>query len=209
VVEEVDLTVDVSSAGKLKMKQARLPFAPVNQADKKHAEGLSDKKRKLDVPSSPGLTKKVAKLDLAIPEQESPDAKNTSIKSKLAAFRSDQENSEKIEEEVAKENETPQPVKPRNAGASKVPEDRKSGSKDAKEKTESVGKFSGLLKLPFKKKEKKGSEKVLEKKGSDDDFLLEDQCAILELADVGTPVKEIGKEDSEEEVQKPYSIFLL
>merc|ERR1711936_1546107 len=47
--------------------------------------------------------------------------------------------------------------------------------------------------------EKRSSEKVLEKKTSDDDFLLEDQCAILELADVGTPGKDIGKEDSEEE----------
>ena len=169
--------------------------------------GLSDKKRKLDLPSSPGLTKKVAKLDLAIPEQESPDAKNSSIKSKLAAFRSDLQNTEKVEEEVAKENETPQPVKPGNA---KQPEDKKSRSKDAKEKNEPVGKFSGLLKLPFKKKEKKSSEKVLEKKGSDDDFLLEDQCAILELADAGTPVKEIGKEDSEEEVQKnPYPSFFF
>merc|ERR1719264_583369 len=167
-VEEVDLTDEVSPSGKSKMKQARLPFAPVNQADKKHAEGLSDKKRKLDVPSSPGLTKKVAKLDLAIPEQASPDAKNSSIKSKLAAFRSDLQNTEKVEEEVAKENETPQPVKPSNA---KQPEDKKARSKDAKEKNEPVGKFSGLLKLPFKKKEKKSSEKVLEKKGNDDDFL--------------------------------------
>merc|ERR1719370_1072413 len=105
------------------MKQARLPFAPVNQADKK--QGLSDKKRKLDVPGSPGITKKVAKLDLAGLEQEGLDAKNTSIKSKLAAFRSDQENSEKVEEEVAKENETPEPVKPL-IGAAKKPEDRKS-----------------------------------------------------------------------------------
>ena len=123
-----------------KMKQARLPFAPVNQADKKQGEGvwynflyrkiywrnagLSDKKRKLDVPSSPGITKKVAKLDLVGLEQEGQDAKNTSIKSKLAAFRSDQENSEKVEEEVAKENETPEPVKSLN-GSNEKPENRK------------------------------------------------------------------------------------
>ena len=161
---------------------------------------MSDKKRKLDVPSSPGITKKVAKLDLVGLEQEGLDAKNTSIKSKLAAFRSDQENSEKVEEEVAKENETPEPVTSLN-GSNDKPENRKSQSKTAKEKNEAVGKFSGLLKLPFKKKGKKSSEKVLEKKGSDDDFLLEDQCAILELADVGTPVKEIGKDESEEEVK--------
>ena len=149
------------------------------------------------MPSSPGVTKKVAKLDLA----ESPDAKNTSIKSKLAAFRNDQDNSEKVEEEVAKENETPQPGKPRNAVSGKIPED---GKPQSKEKNASVGKFSGLLKLPFKKKEKKSSEKTLEKKGSDDDFLLEDECAILEPADVGTPVKEVEKEDSEEEVKEPF-----
>ena len=152
------------------------------------------------MPSSPGITKKVAKLDLASVEQESPDSKNTSIKSKLAAFRSDQENSDKVEEEVAKENETPQPVKPSDGEAKKL-EEKKPRSKNAKEKNESVGKFSGLLKLPFKKKEKKSSEKVLERKESDDDFLLEDQCAILELADAGTPVKEVAKEDSEEEVK--------
>ena len=160
------------------------------------------------MPSSPGITKKVAKLDLAGLEQESPDVKNTSIKSKLAAFRNDQENSEKVEEEVAKENETPQLVKSSN-GAAQKPE-KASRSKSAKEKNEPVGKFSGLLKLPFKKKEKKSSEKVLEKKGSDDDFLLEDQCAILELADVGTPVKEVEKEDSEEEVKSPHlSLFFF
>ena len=161
----------------------------------------------MDLPSSPGITKKVAKLDLANAEQESPDSKNTSIKSKLAAFRSDQENSEKVEEEVAKENETPQPVKPSDGAAAEKPVEKKPRSKNAKEKNESVGKFSGLLKLPFKKKEKKSSEKVLERKESDDDFLLEDQCAILELADAGTPVKEVEKEDSEEEV-KSLGFFL-
>ena len=162
--------------------------------------GLSDKKRKLELPSSPGITKKVAKLDLTNVEKQSPDVENSSIKSKLAAFRSDQENSEKVEEEVAKENETPlQPKSPKESA--EKPGDTKSRSKNVKEKNEPVGKFSGLLKLPFKKKEKRSSEKVLEKKTSDDDFLLEDQCAILELADVGTPGKDIGKEDSEEEVR--------
>ena len=76
----------------------------------------------------------------------------------------------------------------------------KSQIKQVKSK-EPAGKFSGLLKLPFKKKDKKNSEKVLEKKDSDDDILLEDECAVLEVSDVGTPSKQVEKEDTEEEVQ--------
>ena len=140
---------------------------------------------------SPEVTKKVAKLDLG---KQSPSVKNTSVKAKLAAFRNDQENSEKVEAEVAKENESPAPQEAEQADVGK------SQNKQVKSK-EPAGKFSGLLKLPFKKKDKKNSEKVLEKKDSDDDILLEDECAVLEVSDVGTPSKQVEKEDTEEEVQ--------
>ena len=153
--------------------------------------GLSDKKRKLEVAGSPEVTKKVAKLDLG---KQSPSVNNTSVKAKLAAFRNDQENSEKVEAEVAKENESPAPQEAEQADVGK------SQNKQAKSK-EPAGKFSGLLKLPFKKKDKKNSEKVLEKKDSDDDILLEDECAVLEVSDVGTPSKQVEKEDTEEEVE--------
>ena len=146
----------------------------------------------MEVAGSPEVTKKVAKLDLG---KHSPGVKNTSVKAKLAAFRNDQENSEKVEAEVAKENESPAPQE-----ADDQAEVGKSQNKQLKSK-EPVGKFSGLLKLPFKKKDKKNSEKVLEKKDSDDDILLEDECAVLEVSDVGTPGKQVEKEDTEEEVQ--------
>ena len=143
--------------------------------------GLSDSGKKRKLENEPLESKKVAKLDVE------ENVSDTSIKSKLAAFRNDQENSEKVEEEVAKENETPavqeddvtevvvKKTKQKKSKAKEVKETDMKEDSDAKS-----GKFTSLLKMPFKKKDKK----CLAKQPSDEDIDLDDGCALLEPEEV-------------------------
>ena len=68
--------------------------------------------------------------------------------------------------------------------------------KPPKEKGDSdvkSNKFSGLLKMPFKKKEKR----QVDKQPSDDDIELEDGCSVLEAEEFLEKVEEV-KEDTED-----------
>ena len=120
----------------------------------------------------------------------------SSAKAKLAAFRHDQENSEKVEQEVTKENELPE--EPEVTTEEAVVKDAKKKPTKSSEDDE-ASKFSGLLKMPFKKKEKK----AVEKKLSEDDIDLEDDCAILEVNELEEnqeKVLESKDGDSEEDL---------
>ena len=153
---------------------------------------MSDKKRKNE--DGALKPKKAPKLDLeASTEAAEPPS---SAKAKLAAFRHDQENSEKVEQEVTKENELPE--EPEVTTEEAVVKDAKKKPTKSSEDDE-ASKFSGLLKMPFKKKEKK----AVEKKVSEDDIDLEDDCAILEVNELEEnqeKVLESKDGDSEEDL---------
>ena len=164
---------------------------------------LSDKKRKNE--DGALKPKKAPKLDLEAASDAKPTPSPSSAKAKLAAFRCDQENSEKVEQEVAKENELPE--EPEAAAEEAVVKDAKKSEEKTKVKKkpskasedDKASKFSGLLKMPFKKKEKK----AVEKKVSEDDIDLEDDCAILEVDELeenNEKVLESKDADSEEDL---------
>ena len=103
----------------------------------------------------------------------------------MAAFKNDRENSEKVEEEISKENTTPKAeetdvLKGKKGKKIKAVESKEKITKEKVEPDVKSSKFTGLLKMPFKKKEKRS----IDKKASDDDIDLGDDCAVLEAEEL-------------------------
>jgi len=169
---EVDLT---EATPPKKMKQARLPFAPLNNQASKKVPTESGRKRKLSEEENT-TSNKNPKKDVKSPEK----SVKTDVKGKDKDFTSkskDQENNPGNVEEV--EMSTDQNKEDQNTKKS-------TGNKinvDAPEK------FKGLLKMPFKKSKKKGDKEV--KIDNDDDIDLD--VSLTESVDtsaVETPAEE-------------------
>jgi len=169
---EVDLT---EATPPKKMKQARLPFAPLNNQASKKVSTESGRKRKLSEEENT-ISNKNPKKDVKSPEK----SVKTDVMGKDKDFTSkskDQENNPGNVEEV--EMSTDQNKEDQNTKKS-------TGNKinvDAPEK------FKGLLKMPFKKSKKKGDKEV--KIDNDDDIDLD--VSLPESVDtsaVETPAEE-------------------
>jgi len=135
----VDLTSSTGTPPK-KMKQARLPFATVNKQG-----GTPENGRKRKLSDHEVTPNKNPKKDVEVASKD--EVIGSATKAKLASFAAGQENRPIEESEVATTSESPKDIKKKTAKDVK-----------AKKSTDVEGrsdKFYGLLKMPFKKGDKK------------------------------------------------------
>jgi len=191
---EVDLTSDTPPK---KMRQARLPFAPLN---KQVSKELSESGRKRKHSDEETVTpKKNPKIDTKSPvksvegqdEAKENSSLSTETKGKLAAFANDnQENDpDAIVDDLAASDDKEEVV-----GSSKkkttITKKGKATNEDEKSVDEGPGKFKTLLKMPFKKNKKSDTK---DKKECDNDIELEmssSEPSEVDKSTVETPTEE-------------------
>eukprot|EP00090_Calanus_glacialis_P039402 TRINITY_DN6859_c0_g1_i1.p1 TRINITY_DN6859_c0_g1~~TRINITY_DN6859_c0_g1_i1.p1 ORF type:complete len:1442 (+),score=690.48 TRINITY_DN6859_c0_g1_i1:85-4410(+) len=197
---EVDLT---SATPPKKMKQARLPFAPVN-----NQKELSESGRKRKHSEEETITpNKNPKKDVKSPVKSVKSKENsaTDTTDKVAATKKDdQENNPDVAEVKSTSETSSEKVTDESAGSSKK---KASKSKQEKTKTEEAAKvegpekFKGLLKMPFKTN-KKNVEKE-SKVDSDDDIELDVSSAeVVDKSSIETPNEETSMTSMTEEWAK-------
>jgi len=191
---EVDLT---SETPPKKMKQARLPFAPVNkQVSKDVTESGRKRKHSEEETVTPNKNpKKDAKSPIKAPKENL----SNETKNKLASFANDnQENNPDGSVDDMKETSEIKALEEVSSSKKKASKAKK--EKDAENKSvEGPEKFKGLLKMPFKKSKKGVKESKAE---INDDIEIVEEPSEVDKSSIETPTEETSMTSMTEEWAK-------